>query len=46
MVGGPFWLKFELLDIMHVLYIRIKMDHIDSNREKMATSIISTLKGS
>ena len=34
MVGGPFWLKFGLLHIMHVLYIRIKMDHIDSNREK------------
>ena len=34
MVGGLFWLKFVLLDIMHVLYIRIKMYHIDSNREK------------
>ena len=33
MVSGPFWLKFELLDIMHVLYIRIKKGHIDSNRE-------------
>ena len=34
MIGGPFWLKFELLDVMRVLYIRIKMEHIDSNREK------------
>ena len=40
MVGGPVWLKFEVLDIMHVLYTyEFKMDQINSNREKVATSI-------
>ena len=41
MVGGPVWLKFKLLlDIMHVLYTyEFKMDQINSNQEKVATSI-------
>ena len=41
MVGGPIWPKFELiLDIMHVLdTYNFKMDRINSNREKVATSI-------
>ena len=40
-VGGPIWLKFEvLLDTMHVLITyKFKMDLINSNREKVATSI-------
>ena len=38
---GQIWSKFELLqDIMHVLHIyKFKMDQINSNREKVATSI-------
>ena len=40
MVGGPVWPKFELLDIVHVLYTyEFKMDWINSNREEVATSI-------
>ena len=38
---GQMWSKFELLlDIMHVLYTyKFKMNQINSNREKVATSI-------
>ena len=40
MVGGPVWLKFELLDILHVVYTyEFKMDQMNSNRENVATSI-------
>ena len=41
-VGDPIWPKFELLlDIMHVLdTYKFKMDWINSNREKLATSNI------
>ena len=47
-VGGPIWPKFQLLlDIMHVPdTYKIKMDRINSYREKVATSIFLTLKGS
>ena len=47
-VGGPSWLKFELVrDIMYVLITyKFKMDLINSDREKVATSIFKTLKGS
>ena len=40
-VGGPIWPKFELVqDNMHVLVTyKIKMDRINSNREKGVTSI-------
>ena len=40
-VGGPIWPKFKLLqDIMDVLVTyKFKMDLINSNREKVATSI-------
>ena len=40
-VGGPIWLKFELVqNIMDVLVTyKFKMDLINSNREKVATSI-------
>ena len=40
-VGGPIWPKFELIrDIMHVLFTyKFKMDLINSDREKVATSI-------
>ena len=40
-VGGSSWLKFELVrDIMYVLITyKFKMDLINSNREKVATSI-------
>ena len=43
MFVGPICLKFDfLLDIMHVLYTRaFKMEQINSNREKVATSIFS-----
>ena len=36
LVGGPVWLKFELLlDSMHVLYTyKFKIDQINSDREK------------
>ena len=46
-VHGPIWPKFELLlDIMHVLHTdKSKMDQINSNQEKVATSFW-TLKGS
>ena len=41
-VGGPIWPKFELVrDIMHVLVTyKFKMDLINSDREKVATSIL------
>ena len=47
MVGGPVWLKFELLlDIMHVLYTyEFKMDQINSNPEKVATSFFLDAQG-
>ena len=47
MVGGPVWLKFELLlDIMHVLYTyEFKMDQINSNPEKVATWIFLDAQG-
>ena len=40
-VGGPIWPNFELVrDIMHVLVnYKFKMDLINSDREKVATSI-------
>ena len=40
-VGGPIWPKFKLVrDIMDVLVTyKFKMDLINSNREKVATSI-------
>ena len=40
-VGGPIWQKFEFVrDIMDVLVTyKFKMDLINSNREKVATSI-------
>ena len=40
-VGGPIWPKFELVrDIMHILITyKFKMDLINSDREKVATSI-------
>ena len=39
-VGGPIWLKFELVrDFMHVLVIcKYKKDRIKNNREKVETS--------
>ena len=45
-VGGPIWQKFKLLlDIMHVLdTYKFKMDQINSNREKVATSIAYKLR--
>ena len=47
-VGGPIWLNFELLlDVMRVLNTyKFKMHPLNSNREKVATSILYTLKGS
>ena len=37
---GPIWSKFKLLDIMHFLNAyKFMMDKINSNREKVATSI-------
>ena len=40
-VGGPIWPKFKLVrDIMDVLVTyKFKMDRINSNREKVATSM-------
>ena len=40
-VGGPIWLKFQLVrDIMDVLVTyKFKMDLINSNREKVPTLI-------
>ena len=40
-VGGPIWPKFKLVrDIMDVLVTyKFKMDLVNSNREKVATSI-------
>ena len=47
-VGGPIWPKFKLVwDIMDDLVTyKFKMDLINSNREKVATSIFQALKGS
>ena len=41
LVGGPIWPKFKLVrDFMDVLVTyKFKMDLINSNREKVATSI-------
>ena len=46
-VGGPIWLKFELVrDIMHVLVTyKFKMDLINSDLEKVATSIFLDAQG-
>ena len=46
-VGGPIWPKFELIrDIMHVLVTyKFKMDLINSDREKVATSIFLDAQG-
>ena len=40
-VGGPIWLKFELIqDIMHVLITcKFEKDRINSNGEKVVTLI-------
>ena len=40
-VGGPIWLKFELIqDIMHVLITcKFEKDRINSNGEKVVMSI-------
>ena len=45
---GPMWPKFEFIqDIMHILVTcKIEKDWIDSNREKVETSMFLTLKGS
>ena len=47
-VSGSIWPKFELfLDIMHVLVnYQFKIDWINSKREKVATPIFWTLRGS
>ena len=47
-VGGLIWPKFELIqDIMHVLITcKFEKDRINSNGEKVVTSIFYTLKGS
>ena len=46
-VGGPIWPKFELVrDIIDVLVTyKFKMDLINSNREKVATSIFLDTQG-
>ena len=46
--GGPIWPKFEsMLDRMHVLIsLKFEKDLINSNQEKVVTSIFKTLKGS
>ena len=46
-VGGPLWPKFELLlDIMIVLdTYKFEMYQINSNREKVATSIFFDAQG-
>ena len=46
-VGGPIWLKFELVrDIMHVLITyKFEMDLINSDREKVATSVFLDAQG-
>ena len=46
-VGGPIWPKFELVrDIIDVLVTyKFKMDLINSNREKVATSIFLDAQG-
>ena len=47
-VGGPIWLKFELIhNIMHVLVTsKFEKDRININRDYVMTSIFETLKGS
>ena len=44
-VCGPIWSKFEnLVDVMHVLNtFKFKIDQINSNREKVATSFLDAL---
>ena len=46
-VGGPIWSKFELVrDIMDILVTyKFKMDLINSDREKVATSIFLDAQG-
>ena len=46
-VSGPIWPKFKLVrDIMDVLVTyKLKMDLINSNREKVATSIFLDAQG-
>ena len=38
-VGGPIWPKFELIRDMILVTYKFKMDLINSDREKVATSI-------
>ena len=45
-VGGLIWPILELVDIMHVLdTYKFKRDWINSNREKVATSIFFDAQG-
>ena len=46
-VGGPIWPKFKLVrDIMHFLVTyKFEMDLINSDREKVATSIFLDAQG-